>query len=127
MMSHTVPGEPAVVLRSNYVHIRALFLVAVAVIVGLTVAVVVLATNNGSSTAGISATGIHSTATSGSAAPIYANAVASEELGAKLDHSGRNISAASKIANAAAIHANAVALEELGAKLDHSGRNIPSS
>jgi hypothetical protein len=73
------------------VHIRAVFLVAVAVIVGLTVAVVVLATNNGSSTAGISATGINSTATSGSAAAIYANAVSSEELGAKLDHSGRNI------------------------------------
>ncbi len=126
-MSHTVPGEPAVVPRSNYVHIRALFLVAVAVIAGLTVAVAVLATNNGSSTAEISATGIKSNAASRGTAANYANAVALEELGARLDHSGRNVSAASNIANAAAIHANAVASEELGAKLDHSGRNIPSS
>ena len=90
-MGHRLPGEPAVVLRSNYAPIRALLLVGVAVIVGLTLAVVVLAANDGSSTARISAPGISSTATSGSAAAIYASAVASEELGAKLDHSGRNM------------------------------------
>lgn len=84
MTSHTVPSEPAVVLRSNYVHVRALLSVAVAAIVGLTIAVVLLAANNGSSTAGTSAT-------SASAAAIHANAVASGELGARLDHSGRNI------------------------------------
>lgn len=50
-MSNTVPAQhPAVVLRSSYQHLRALLSVAVAVIVGLTVAVVVLAINTGSST-----------------------------------------------------------------------------
>jgi hypothetical protein len=83
-MSHTVPGEPGVVLRSNYVHVRTLLLVAVAAIVGLTIAVVPLATNNGSSTAGTSAN-------SAGAAAIHANAVASGEIGAQLNHSGRNI------------------------------------
>jgi hypothetical protein len=44
-MSHTVPSQhPAVVLRSNYQHLRALLAIAIAVILGLTIAVVVLAT-----------------------------------------------------------------------------------
>jgi hypothetical protein len=46
-MSHTVPSQhPAVVLRSNYQHLRALLAVAFIAIVGLTIAVVVLATSN---------------------------------------------------------------------------------
>ena len=50
-MSNTVPAQhPAVVLRSNYLHLRALLAIATIVMVGLTVAVVVLAINNGSST-----------------------------------------------------------------------------
>jgi hypothetical protein len=45
-MSHTVPSQhPAVVLRSHHQHLRALLAIAIAVILGLTVAVVVLATN----------------------------------------------------------------------------------
>lgn len=48
-MSHTVPSQhPAVVLRSNYQHLRALLAIAIAVILGLTIAVVVLATSNSS-------------------------------------------------------------------------------
>ena len=50
-MSHTVPSQhPAVVLRSNYQHLRALLAIAIAVILGLTIAVVVLATADNTST-----------------------------------------------------------------------------
>jgi hypothetical protein len=46
-MSHTIPGQhPAVVLRSNYQLLRALLAVAFTAIVGLTIAVVILATSN---------------------------------------------------------------------------------
>jgi hypothetical protein len=40
------PQHPAVVLRSHYEHLRALFAVAMVAVVGLTVAVVILATTN---------------------------------------------------------------------------------
>jgi hypothetical protein len=43
------PQHPAVVLRSHYMHLRALLAVAMTAVVGLTVAVVILAINNGSS------------------------------------------------------------------------------
>jgi hypothetical protein len=77
-MSHTVPSQhPAVVLRSNYQHLRALLAIAIAVILGLTIAVVVLATSNSSTV--VSPT---------TPAAIQANP--SAETGAKLDHSGRN-------------------------------------
>ena len=78
-MSHTVPSQPrAVVFRSNYQHLRALLAIAAAVILGLTVAVVVLATrSNHVPTA--SATTQSATRANGSA-----------ETGARLDHSGRN-------------------------------------
>jgi hypothetical protein len=47
----TVPAQhPAVVLRSTYLHLRALLAIATIAIVGLTVAVVVLALNNSGST-----------------------------------------------------------------------------
>lgn len=50
-MSHTVPSQhPAVVLRSNYLQLRALLAIALIAILGLTVAVVVLATNSSSTT-----------------------------------------------------------------------------
>jgi hypothetical protein len=78
-MSHTVPSQhPAVVLRSNYQHLRALLAIAVAVILGLTIAVVVLATTNNHDSL---------------ASPATQSAVRvnpSAETGAKLDHSGRS-------------------------------------
>ena len=50
-MSNTVPAQhPAVVLRSTYQHLRALLAVAAIAIVGLTVAVVVLAIDSRSTT-----------------------------------------------------------------------------
>jgi hypothetical protein len=50
-MSHTItPQHPAVVLRSHYVHLRSLLAIAMIAVVGLTVAVVILATNNGGRT-----------------------------------------------------------------------------
>lgn len=50
-MSSTISAQhPAVVLRSSYRLVRALLAIAAVAIVGLTIAVVVLATNNGSST-----------------------------------------------------------------------------
>jgi cytoskeletal protein RodZ len=79
-MSNNLPSQhPAVVLRSNYQHLRALLAIAIAVILALTIAVVVLATRN---TTTISPAA-HRTATATSS-------TASAETGAKLDHSGRN-------------------------------------
>ncbi len=50
-MSQVIPNQhPAVVLRSNYVQLRALLAIAMIALVGLTVTVVILATNDGSST-----------------------------------------------------------------------------
>jgi type IV secretory pathway VirB10-like protein len=78
-MSHTIPSQhPAVVLRSNYQHLRALLAMAVAVILGLTVAVVVLATSSNHVPL--------ASPTTQSATPANHSA----ETGAKLDHSGRN-------------------------------------
>jgi hypothetical protein len=80
-MSHTVPSQhPAVVLRSSYQHLRALLAVAIAVILGLTIAVVVLATSNSSN---------RSTVVSATT-PAAIQANPSAETGARLDHSGRN-------------------------------------
>jgi hypothetical protein len=78
-MSYTVPSQhPAVVLRSSYQHLRALLAIAIAIIFGLTIAVVVLATS-----------GNHTTlATPTTASATVANP--SAEIGARLDHSGRN-------------------------------------
>jgi hypothetical protein len=46
-MAQAVPSQhPAVVLRSHYVHLRALLAVAMVAVVGLTVAVVILATHD---------------------------------------------------------------------------------
>jgi hypothetical protein len=46
-MSHQIsPQHPAVVLRSHYVHLRALLVVATIAVLGLTLAVVILATTD---------------------------------------------------------------------------------
>ena len=51
-MPQTVPTQhPAVVLRSHYRHLRALLAIALVAVVGLTVAVVSLATDDGATTA----------------------------------------------------------------------------
>ena len=79
-MSNAVPAQhPAVVLRSNYQHLRALLAIATIVIVGLTVAVVVLAINSGGSTTTSPVT--HAT-------PSAVRANPSAEIEAKLDHRG---------------------------------------
>jgi hypothetical protein len=86
-MSHTVPTQhPAVVLRPTYQHLRALLAIAAAAILGLTVAVVVLATNShhGTLASPTSQSATH-------ASPLT-------ETGAKLDHSGRNLTAADRLA-----------------------------
>jgi hypothetical protein len=50
-MSQSIsPQHPAVVLRSHYVQLRALLAVAMIAVVGLTVAVVILATNDAGGT-----------------------------------------------------------------------------
>jgi hypothetical protein len=47
VVSHTIPTQhPAVVLRSHYTHLRTLLAVAMIAVLGLTVAVVVLAVND---------------------------------------------------------------------------------
>ena len=51
-MSQTVPTQhPAVVLRSHYRHLRALLAIALIAVVGLTIAVVILATAEGTTSA----------------------------------------------------------------------------
>ena len=56
-MSNAVTAQhPAVVLRSTYQHQRALLAIAAVAVVSLTVAVVVLAINNGGSTTASPAT-----------------------------------------------------------------------
>ena len=91
-MSHTVPSHhAAVVLRSNYQHLRALLAIAIAVILGLTIAVVALATSH--------STIISSTAHRASPAT---SATTSTETGGKLDHGGRNatvVQATGRLAN----------------------------
>jgi hypothetical protein len=54
-MSHSVSSQhPAVVLRSHYQHVRALLAVAMIAVVGLTLALVLVASNSGGSTTVIS-------------------------------------------------------------------------
>jgi hypothetical protein len=78
-MSHTAPAQPpAVVLRSTYLHLRALLAVAIVAIVGLTVAVVLLAASTGGGST------IASSAARANPSAILANPSAT--TGAKLDH-----------------------------------------
>lgn len=51
-MAQAVPTQhPAVVLRSHYRHLRALLAIAMIAVIGLTAAVVILATDNGDTSA----------------------------------------------------------------------------
>lgn len=55
-MSQVIPKQhPAVVLRSHYTQLRALLAIAMIAVVGLTAAVVILATNEGDGTSASSA------------------------------------------------------------------------
>jgi len=82
-MSHTVPSQrPVVLLPPRYRRLRAVLAVALIAIVGLTTAVVVLATRN--------------VTTTGAAAELPAAATTanpSAETGAKLDQQGRKSNA----------------------------------
>jgi hypothetical protein len=61
-MAQPVPAQhPAVVLRSHYRNVRTLLAIAIVAVVGLTVAVVILATDDGT-TAARSATPVSSPA-----------------------------------------------------------------
>lgn len=56
-MSHQIPQQhPAVVLRTHYVHMRALLAIAMIAVVGLTVTVVLLATRENRTASASSAT-----------------------------------------------------------------------
>jgi hypothetical protein len=74
-MSNTVPVQhPAVVLRSSYQHLRALLAMAAIAIVGLTIAVAVLAMDTTSGKSAASAARIATPAASPSAPAAHAGA-----------------------------------------------------
>jgi len=102
-MSKTlITTQPAVVPRSRNVHVRSLLAVACIAILGLTIAVVLLATNpNGT------------TARDTGASPITAAETA--DTGARLDHRG--------LRDAAWLSG----LAETGARLDHRGLRASSA
>jgi hypothetical protein len=63
-MGHTVPRQhPAVVLRSHYLHLRAMLAIAMLAVAGLTIAVVILAGNGSAPTSAASAGGRTESAT----------------------------------------------------------------
>jgi hypothetical protein len=63
-MSQSIsPQHPAVVLRSHYMHLRALLAIAIIAVLGLSVAVATLAANQGGSTSASAGTGTPVTAT----------------------------------------------------------------
>ena len=58
-MGQAIPSQhPAVVLRSHYMHLRALLVIAMIAVIGLSVAVVILATTDGSSRGATPATAV---------------------------------------------------------------------
>jgi hypothetical protein len=66
-MSQAIPSQhPAVVLRSHYNHMRALLAVAMIALVGLTAAVVILATDDDPGTSASSATQVRAPSQAGS-------------------------------------------------------------
>jgi hypothetical protein len=76
---HVIPSDPAVVPRSNYVQLRALLAVAAVAIVGLTIAVALLANSHGAEPlVGVSARG----------QPVAVGYDPAAEIGAKLNHRG---------------------------------------
>jgi hypothetical protein len=89
---------PPTVLRSRYVKLRALLVIAITAAAGLTVAVVLVATSNSS---------LRTPSAVAAAKPVTIRVNSTDELGATLNHSGRLDSLTSA---------------DLGAKLDHSGR-----
>ena len=96
-MSQTlVTPQPTVVPRPKYVRVRALLAVACIAILGLTTTVVLLATNRTLTAASVTGTSA-------------ITRVANEELGARLDHSGRREAWLVSV------------LAEPGARLDHRG------
>jgi hypothetical protein len=102
-MADTTGAEaPPTVLRSRYMHVRALLAIAITAIVGLTVALVIVATSTNSQSTANSVASVN---------PLPIRFDHSRELGAKLDHSGRRQQRLDHLGSA-----------ELGAKLDHSGR-----
>jgi hypothetical protein len=100
-----VTSQPAVVLRSSYLHVRALLAVALIAIVGLTVAVVVLAISNGRGTVASPTARAH---------PVAIGANPSAEIGAILDHRGLTTTIPQAVSTADPS-------AEIGAKLDHRG------
>jgi hypothetical protein len=97
-MSQTlVTPNAAVASRPKYPHVRSLLVLACIAIIGLTTAVVLVATNRAPTAPRVTG------ATAITPAPTA-------DLGARLDHSGRREAALSSV------------LAEPGARLDHSGR-----
>jgi preprotein translocase subunit SecG len=91
-MSETgVLRSPAMVARSRYVHVRALLVAAIVAIVGLTIAVVLLASSQGGGS---------------SVVPVSAGSSVFQS-GAQLDHRGLDTSQSSSA--------------QIGAQLDHRG------
>ena len=96
-----ITPQPAVVPRPKYVHVRSLLTIACIAILGLTIAVVLLATNRNDTAARVtSASAITRPQTT--------------DLGARLDHSGRTQAALLSV------------LAEPGARLDHRGLTATS-
>ena len=101
-MSQTlITPQTAVVPRPKYVHVRSLLTVACIAILGLTIAVVLLATNRNITPARITTTSAITRAETA-------------DTGARLDHSGRREAALLSV------------LAEPGARLDHRGLQAPS-
>jgi hypothetical protein len=72
VMGQAVPRQhPAVVLRSHYTQLRILLAIAMIAVIGLTVAVVVLAGNDGAGTTARAGDNLSNTANPGLRAPSY--------------------------------------------------------
>jgi hypothetical protein len=103
-MSQTLAtSPPAVVLGARYRQLRSVLALACVLIVGLSIAVVILATSRTSSPAKVTS------------APVkVTSARAASEAGARLDHRG--------------LHDAwyLFALRETGARLDHRGTRVPA-
>jgi hypothetical protein len=101
-MSQTlITPQAAVVPRPKYVHVRSLLAIACIAILGLTIAVVLLATNRTLTAARVT----------GASAITRA---ATADVGARLDHSGRREAALLSV------------LAEPGARLEHRGLHASS-
>ena len=96
-MSQThVGSQPALVLRSQYEHVRSLLALACIAMIGLSVAVVLLATNRSVTLVRVAPASVSASA-------------ATADAGARLDHRGLH--------DAAYLSS----LAETGARLDHRG------